>query len=115
MSSSPAGSVFGSHRRRARQTSGCKEVASLKTKRGTRLTKRQIDALASEADRGYNLSKAARETVRPGRPSLESGISPRISYRVAENLYARAKAKSKAEGRTVSEIAREALERYVGE
>ncbi len=89
-------------------------MANLKTKGGKRLTKRQVDTLAAEAERGYDLSKAARETVRPGRPSLDSGVSPRISYRVAENLYARAKAKAKAEGRTVSEIAREALERFVG-
>jgi hypothetical protein len=89
-------------------------VANLKTKRGTRLTKERVDALAAEAEKGYDLSKAARETVRPGRPSLDRGVSPRISYRVARNLYARAKAKANAEGRTVSEIAREALERYVG-
>ena len=52
--------------------------------------------------------------VRPGRPSLERGESPRISYRVARDLYERTKAKAKAERRTISEIAREALERYVG-
>jgi hypothetical protein len=83
-------------------------------RKARRLTKEQVDALAAEAESGYDLSKAARETVRPGRPSLDTGVSPRISYRVAGSLYARAKAKVSAEGRTVSEIAREALERYVG-
>ncbi|MBI2237693.1 MAG: CopG family transcriptional regulator [Actinobacteria bacterium] len=85
----------------------------MKTKRGTRLTRERVEALAAEAERGYDLSKATPETVRPGRPSLGKGVSPRISYRVARGLYARTKAKAKAEGRTVSEIAREALERYV--
>ena len=51
---------------------------------------------------------ASAQQIENARPHL------RISYRVAENLYARAKAKAKAEGRTVSEIAREALERFVG-
>ena len=37
----------------------------------------------------------------------------RIGYRVGRGLYARAKKKAEAEGRTVSEVAREALERYV--
>jgi hypothetical protein len=88
-------------------------MADVKTKRGTRLTKQRVEALAAEAESGYDLSRAARETVRPGRPSLDSGVSPRISYRVAGDLYARAKAKANAEGRTVSDIAREALSRYI--
>ena len=88
-------------------------MARLKTKAGTKLTRRTLDALASEADHGYDLSKAAPERVRPGRPSLDKGVSPRISYRVAGGLYVRAKAKADAEGRSVSEIAREALKQYV--
>ncbi|MGH7319461.1 MAG: hypothetical protein ACRELA_07540 [Candidatus Rokuibacteriota bacterium] len=40
-------------------------------------------------------------------------MSPQISYRVGEGLYAKAKAKAKAQGRTVSQIARQALEEYI--
>jgi hypothetical protein len=89
-------------------------MAQLKTKAGTKLSRTATERLAKEAEKGYDLSKARRERVQPGRPSLEKGISPRISYRVAKSLYARAKKRADAEGRTVSEVARDALERYIG-
>jgi len=89
-------------------------MAQLKTKAGTKLSRTATERLATEAEKGYDLSKARRERVQPGRPSLEKGISPRISYRVAKSLYTRAKKRADAEGRTVSEVARDALERYVG-
>lgn len=86
-------------------------MADLKSKKGTKLSKAAVDRLASEAEAGYDLSKAKRQRV--GRPSLAEGESPRISYRVAPALFDRAKKKAKSEGRTVSEVAREALQRYV--
>jgi hypothetical protein len=88
-------------------------MAQLKSKKGTTLSKTQVERLASEAEEGYDLSTAKRQRVGPGRPSLAEGESPRISYRVAPALFDRAKKKAKAEGRTVSEIAREALQKYV--
>jgi hypothetical protein len=88
-------------------------VARVKTKGGHHLSKQDVERLDQEADKGYDLSKAKPERIPPGRPSLDKGVSPRISYRVAGGLYVRAKKKAKAEGRTVSEIAREALERYI--
>ena len=88
-------------------------MARVKTKSGKPLTKQRVDELAREAERGYELSKAKRERLPRGRPSLDKGISPRISYRVAGRLYEQAKKKAESEGRTVSEVAREALERYV--
>jgi hypothetical protein len=87
-------------------------VARVKTKSGKVLTRKDIEALADEAEAGYDLSKATRELA-PGRPSLGKGVSPRISYRVPERLYSRARAKAKKEGRTVSELARDALEKYI--
>lgn len=89
-------------------------MARVKTKGGTTLTRDRIDKLAREAERGYDLKKATREPAKGGRPPLEEGVSPRISYRVGDTLYERTKAKAKAEGRTVSEVARTALEEYVG-
>jgi len=59
-------------------------VANLRTKTGTRLTRRRVQDLAAEAERGYDLSRARQEKVRGGRPSLEEGVSPPISYRVGE-------------------------------
>lgn len=88
-------------------------MARVKTKSGRKLTKEDTEELSKEAERGYDLSKAGRERAPRGRPSLEKGVSPRISYRVPGGLYSRAKQKAEAEGRTVSEIARDALERYV--
>lgn len=88
-------------------------MARLKTKSGQRITKEFGEALSKEAERGYDLSKAKAERVQPGRPSLDKGVSPRINYRVTKGLYARAKKTAKKEGRTVSEVAREALEHYV--
>ena len=88
-------------------------MATLKTKAGTRLTRRRVQGLAAEAERGYDLSRARRETVRAGRPSLGEGVSPQISYRVGGDLYAKARARARAQGRTVSQIARQALEEYI--
>ena len=88
-------------------------MAELKTTKGTKLSKAAVDKLASEAEAGYDLSKAKRQRIGPGRPSLAEGESPRISYRVAPALFDRAKKKATAEGRTVSEVAREALQKYV--
>lgn len=93
---------------------GGSQMAKLKTKAGTTLTRDQTEDLAAEAERGYDLTKATREPAKGGRPPLEDGVSPRISYRVGDTLYRRTKAKAKTEGRTVSEVARAALEQYVG-
>ena len=85
----------------------------MKTKAGNELTKDLLERLADEAERGYDLSTAKRVRVRPGRPSLAEGESPRISCRVPASLFEAASAKAKAEGRTLSELAREALQRYL--
>jgi hypothetical protein len=88
-------------------------VATLKTRAGMRLTRRRVQDLAAEAERGYDLSRARRERVRGGRPSLGEGVSPQISYRVGGALYAKARAKARAQGCTVSQFARQALEEYI--
>jgi hypothetical protein len=90
-------------------------MARLRTKSGPKLDRDKVDALSAEAERGYDLAKAIPEHVGPGRPSLDKGLSPRISYRVGEGLYARAKRKAETEARSVSDLAREALERYLSE
>jgi hypothetical protein len=52
-----------------------------------------------------------------GRPSLgEPGhVSPRISFRVSERTRERAEHRARAEGKTISEFAREVLERYLND
>jgi hypothetical protein len=84
-----------------------------KTKAGTEITPEVADALAAEAERGYDLSKAKRRRV--GRPSLAgAGASPRLSFRTTPDLYRAAQKRAKEEGRSVSDLAREAVARYVG-
>ena len=87
-------------------------MATLKTRSGTKLTKKVIDALAEEAERGYDLTKAKR--VRMGRPGLgDTGPSPRVQVRVDPQLANALKLRACEEHRSVSEIARIALREYV--
>lgn len=82
-------------------------------KAGTEITPEIADALAAEAERGYDLSKAKRQRV--GRPSLAgTGTSPRLSFRTTPDLYRAAQERARKEGRSVSDLAREALARFVG-
>ena len=84
-----------------------------RTKAGTEITPEIADALAAEAERGYDLSKAKRRRV--GRPSLTgAGASPRLSFRTTPGLYRAAQKRAKEEGRSVSDLAREAIARFVG-
>jgi hypothetical protein len=51
-----------------------------------------------------------------GRPSLGgNGTSPQLSLRVPRELYDAAAERAIAEGRTVSAVAREALEKFLAE
>ncbi|MGE5283260.1 MAG: CopG family transcriptional regulator [Chloroflexota bacterium] len=83
-----------------------------RTKAGTEIAPEIADSLAAEAERGYDLSKAKRRRV--GRPSLAgSGASPRLSFRTTPDLYRAAQRRAKKEGRSVSDLAREAVARFV--
>ena len=84
-----------------------------KTKVGEEITPQVADALAAEAERGYDLSKAKRRRV--GRPSLAGqGESPRLSFRTSPDLYRAAQKRAREEGRSVSDLAREAVAHYLG-
>jgi hypothetical protein len=84
-----------------------------RTSSGDEITPEIADALAAEAERSYDLSKAKRQRV--GRPSLAGvGPSPRLSFRTTPDLYRAAQKRAKEEGRSVSDLAREAVARYVG-
>jgi hypothetical protein len=79
---------------------------------GTVLTPEVLDELAEEAERGYDISKAT--IVRTGRPSLsDSGESPRLNFRVPGDLFEAAQLRADQEERSVSDLAREALRRFV--
>jgi hypothetical protein len=82
------------------------------TASGEILTDEDIEALADEAERGYDLDKATRVTV--GRPSLGAkGTSPRVQVRVDPDLAKALRARARKEHRSVSAVARTALREYV--
>jgi hypothetical protein len=76
-------------------------------KRGRRITEARAAELVEEV-----LGKGAR-----GRPSLGGGPthSPQVSFRASAELRARAKERAEREGKTVSQLAREALERLLAD
>lgn len=78
---------------------------------GNPITSDYIDRVADEAEAGYDLSQARRI----GRPPLAEGDvhSPRVSFRVPTDLRDAAEAKAAREGKSLSALAREALEQYV--
>lgn len=78
---------------------------------GDELDDKTIEALAAEAEVGYDLALA--EPRRTGRPSLGEGVSPRVSFRASPTLYRAAQERAAREGRSVSDLAREAVKRYV--
>ncbi|HEU4599033.1 MAG TPA: hypothetical protein VFS26_04750 [Solirubrobacterales bacterium] len=83
------------------------------SKSGTVITEEVAAELAAEAERGYDLDRLKRRFV--GRPSLgEKGVSPRVSFRASPDLYDAAWKRADKEGRSLSDLAREALERYLG-
>lgn len=67
---------------------------------GTRLTQQVADAIVADVRR------------KAGRPSLtgEPATSPRVSFRVTPDVRDRAAAIAQHEGKTISQLAREALE-----
>jgi len=75
---------------------------------GTRLTEQRAHQIAEETI----------AEIRRGRPSLSRGAghsSPQISIRITTSTRDRAAQRARAEGRTVSELTREALERYLAD
>ena len=81
------------------------DVEDVRDRQGRRVTTEYAESAVEEALR----------IARPGRPALgEVGQhSPRVSFRVPEQVRRKAEERAAAEGKSVSEIARDALERYL--
>jgi predicted HicB family RNase H-like nuclease len=79
------------------------------SKSGTKITEKIAEELAAEAERGYDLSLGRRR----GRPSLDQGVSPRVTFRITGGLQERARERAEREGKSLSELARDALAEYV--
>jgi hypothetical protein len=96
---------------KSRSTAKRQTQSTPKAKTGVPITDELADKLAEEAERGYDLSAG-----RPvGRKSLAGGRgqSPRLNIRTTRELYERALDLAVREGKTLSQLARDALERYV--
>lgn len=85
-----------------------------RTTSGEVLTEEDIEKIADEIESDEPVVFTA---IRPvGRPSLDgNGTSPRVTFRVPRALYDAAAERAIAEERTVSAVAREALERYLAD
>jgi hypothetical protein len=83
-----------------------------RTKSGLVITDEVAERLADEIETDEEYEWTRKRPV--GRPSLDgSGTSPRVEFRVPRQLYAAASERAIEEERTVSAVAREALERYL--
>jgi hypothetical protein len=77
----------------------------IRDKQGRRITQAYVDRAVADVH-----ARMAR-----GRPSLtgRSRPSPQVTFRLPPDLRAKAEARAKREGKRVSQVAREALERYL--
>ena len=81
------------------------EIDDVRDGQGRRITEEYAQAATAQAI----------ASVGRGRPSLTGtkATSPQVTFRVTPELRARAAAEAERQGRRVSDVAREALERYL--
>lgn len=78
--------------------------------KGTPITADYIEEASQEAESGYELDRL----IVRGRPSLSGdGDSPQVRFRLPATLRDRAQARAAVEGKSLSELARDALARYL--
>jgi hypothetical protein len=84
----------------------------IRTESGEELTEEDIEKIADEIESDAPVVFTAMRRV--GRPSLDgNGKSPKVSFRVPRELWDAAMERAIEEERTVSAVAREALEKYL--
>ena len=81
-----------------------------RTKTGRVLTDADIDALADEAEHGYDVERLAK---RPGRPRMGSAPAVLVPVRLHADLHNAVKALAAAESTSISELVRDALRSYL--
>lgn len=86
-------------------------MAHIAKETGLEITEEDTAALAAEAEAGYDLSLATE--VRVGRPAMEEGTAPRLTVRLPRSVYQAAQERAAREGRSLSDLAREAISAYV--
>lgn len=80
------------------------------TKAGRVLTDADIEALADEAERGYDVEHLAK---RPGRPRMGSGPAVVVPVRLHADLHQAVKTRAASEKTSLSELVRDALRAYL--
>ncbi|GGO30114.1 hypothetical protein GCM10010116_60330 [Microbispora rosea subsp. aerata] len=83
--------------------------------KGNLITDEYVQDAVSDVHRAIDEGRVPVPTSRPGRPSLTGAAahSPRVSFRLPEELRERAKARAEREGKSVSALAREAFEQFL--
>jgi hypothetical protein len=88
--------------------------ALLRDSRGNPIDVDYIDKVSQEAEAGYELDELT--PARVGRPSLsDTGDSPQVRFRLPADTRAEAAALAAREGKTLSQLARDALEAYLSD
>lgn len=82
-----------------------------KTKTGKVLTDADIEAMADEAERGYDVEML--KTRRRGRPMLGSAPSEVVPVRLDPDLKQAVEARAEADHTSTSEIIRQALRHFL--
>lgn len=83
------------------------------TEHGEPITDKVIEDLAEEAERGYGPGQLTGRRRGPGRPPLGEAAKLVESVRLEPALRAAAAQRATAEGVTVSEVIRRALQEYL--
>jgi uncharacterized protein (DUF4415 family) len=83
------------------------------TRSGQPITAKEIEALVTEADGGYDVDALLARRGRRGRPSLGSAPASVESVRLDPELRNQLLERARAEGTTTSEVIREALRRFL--
>lgn len=86
------------------------ETRTYRTATGRVLTDAEIEALADEAERGYNVEDLTR---RPGRPRIGSAPAAVVPVRLHTDLHTAVKAQAEAERTSLSEYVRDSLRIYL--
>jgi hypothetical protein len=83
------------------------------TKSGRAITDKDVEALAAEAEAGYDVETLLARRNKRGRPTLGSGPASVESVRLGPELRRELLDRAQSDGTSPSEVIREALRRYL--
>jgi len=83
------------------------------TRSGRPITDRDVEALAAEADAGYDVDELIARRPKRGRPALGSSPASVESVRLDPELRRELIDRARADATTTSEVIREALRRFL--